>query len=425
MHVGHVGEGDKVLLVDDLIATGGTMALGRAGAERGTTGREAVARSVRLAEREAEASGVGGGGGAGVGREPRTRLQALVGWFSQHLGGADEAARFLTSQPRLLRVNPVRLDANYKWLVGILREGGASEPGAAELEALRAVRRSPSAFELQLAEGQGPHSVVEFLRELGLKPPAIRRVCTISPSLLTQSPFHLRRKVDWLTQRLEALEDGAPAPLKPLPTVGKMVTRLPALLNYSLDNLGAKLDYLEAHLGEGGGDRPALAAHVRRMPACLAYSLTDRLAPRFAFCKALGVGAHQGEANSSPRRPSTGPFESPEYSFALSTLPESDAAFAKRANKGLPRSYKARKASQKAPQGDEEKKELLACMGARALWNYFQQVYCERLEGAGLETLLRGPPGELLEREAALAREALTVTHMAWTEEKDSDREGR
>ena len=139
------------------------------------------------------------------------------------------------------------------------------------------------------------------------------------------------------------------------------------------------------------------------------------------------MGAHQGEANSSPPRPSPPrPFESPEYSFALSTLPESDAAFAKRANKGLPRSDKARKASQKASQGDEEKKELLACMGARALWSYFQPVYCARLEDAGLETLLRGPPGELLEREAALAREALIVTHtMVMTEEKDSDREGQ
>ena len=416
-----------------------------------------MARSVRLAEREAEASGVGGAGGAGAGGEPRTRLQALVGWFSERLGGADEAASFLTSQPRLLRVNPVRLDANYKWLVGILREGGASQPGEAELEALGAVRRSPSAFELQLAEGQGPQCVVELLRELGLDPPAIRRVCSISPSLLTQSPFHLRRKVDWLTQRLEALEGGAPGPTRgphaaaagradapgapseeraiAPPTVGTMVTTLPALLNYSLDNLGAKLDYLEAHLGEDGGDRPALAAYVRRMPACLAYSLTGRLAPRFAFCKALGVGAWRGEANSSASRPGAGPFESPEYCLALFTLPESDAAFGKRAKSGLPRSRKARKASQvgdeeekkltDGPIWDEGKKKLLLTkMGARALWGYFKPAFCARLEGSGLEAALRGPPAELLEREAALAREVLAGIHEAWTGEMGSGREG-
>ena len=245
-------------------------------------------------------------------------------------------------------MNPQRLDENHRWLLGVLREGGAT-PKEAEAEALIAVRRSPPAFELQLAGAQGPPSVVAFLQgDLGLDPAEVRRVCLQSPSLLTQSPEHLRRKAEWLARRLEALgaSAGAGGHGLPRPDVGRMVAALPALLNYSLGNLGSKLDYLGAHYLAAArpGDGPALARHLERMPASLAYSLKGRVAPRFAFCRALRIGdPPRREATSSAGGGAAAPASEPPdeeagqpssstraFAFALHALPATDRAFGKR-----------------------------------------------------------------------------------------------
>ena len=397
-------------------------ALGGALGGADAAGAAAVARSLRLAEREAE--GAPGARPAAGGGEPQTRLQALVGWFAERLGaGAPEAAAFLAARPRLLRVNPQRLDENHRWLLGVLREGGAT-PKEAEAEALIAVRRSPPAFELQLAGAQGPPSVVAFLQgDLGLDPAEVRRVCLQSPSLLTQSPEHLRRKAEWLARRLEALgaSAGAGGHGLPRPDVGRMVAALPALLNYSLGNLGSKLDYLGAHYLAAArpGDGPALARHLERMPASLAYSLKGRVAPRFAFCRALRIGdPPRREATSSAGGGAAAPASEPPdeeagqpssstraFAFALHALPATDRAFGKRVGARM------RKMRGKGQRGGGRGKRRAGAPAPRepesALWARFQASFQYRLETRGLDAALRGSPEELLAWEDAQAREAL------------------